>query len=163
MKIIIPAIVFFLIISLFLSRIFLKQNKIKNTAPSPTATKTLSTPEKLLTAEDTLKKFVGFIKNDKISDAVALLSVKATKDEKSKQQWETNFKSILNISLARVDDFEKAAWTDNFEQYKIIFDIKLKPGVSENYGWTDGDNIRWITLEKDNKDVWKITEIATGP
>ncbi|MCL5433336.1 MAG: hypothetical protein M1524_04470 [Patescibacteria group bacterium] len=163
MKIVILSIVFFLIASFFVSRIFLKPNKTTNTVSTSPTIQVSPTPQNLEGGKITLKKFTEYINSEKTIDAVSLLSEKAVKDEKSKDQWQTNFNSISKISLAKVEDFEKPVWTENFEQYKVMLDIELKPGLSESYGWIEGENIRWVTLEKDNKETWRITEIATGP
>lgn len=60
-----------------------------------------------------------------------------------------------------------ADWTTDLHAYKADLEVKMKPEAASvmpmpNYGWDDGANIRWISLEKiDNH--WTVQGFATGP
>jgi hypothetical protein len=49
----------------------------------------------------------------------------------------------------------------------VILDAKIKPGSENaaipNFGWENGENIRWVSLKKNSDGMWKILGIGTGP
>ena len=58
-------------------------------------------------------------------------------------------------------------WTEDIHTYKATLQVEMKPEAASavpmpNYGWDDGQNIRWIQLQKIDGN-WLINGIATGP
>jgi len=43
----------------------------------------------------------------------------------------------------------------------VTLEVKTKP-AGEEMGWQQGQNYRWITLQK-NGEVWQIHELANNP
>jgi len=90
-----------------------------------------------------------------------MFSSAAAPDESAKQTWAVNFNTLESISVKSIAEWQKTDWTENIKSYKIIVIAKNKPNPQFR-AWEDGENTRWINLIKENN-LWKISEIATGP
>lgn len=136
------------------------------TAPSLPPTSSLSSPTSaqsvpLPTGEDIIYTFFELIREKRIADAVSMFSSAAAPDESAKQTWAVNFNTLESISVKSIAEWQKTDWTENIKSYKIIVIAKNKPNPQFR-AWEDGENTRWINLIKENN-LWKISEIATGP
>ena len=123
--------------------------------PSQDITKEVPLP----TGEDIIRTFFNLINEQRIPDAVNMLDVSAAPDDSVKQQWAVNFNSISSIAVKSVEESNKEEWTDSEQIYKVTLDVKAK---SEQYGWFDGEDTRWVSITKSGA-AWKIKGIATGP
>jgi len=109
--------------------------------------------------EDVVRNFLSLISEGKISDAVNMMVPRAIADDSQKQAWGVQLNAFKKLELKKI---EPAG--DNM--YQVTLDVEMKPeaagGPIPFYGYENGENIRWIGLEKvDN--VWKVTGFATGP
>ncbi len=89
-----------------------------------------------------------------------------TKDDSTKQLWAAHFNAFELMSVKTIEPSMQEGWTETRHTYKVILNVEMKPEATSapipNYGWYNGENYRWVTLEKvDNK--WMIEGIATGP
>lgn len=123
--------------------------------PSQDITKEVSPP----TGEDIVRTFFNLINEQRTPDAVNMLDVSAASDDSVKQQWVVNFNSISSISVKSIEQSNKEEWTDSKQIYKVNLNVQAK---SEQYGWFDGEDTRWVSITKSGA-VWKIKSIATGP
>ncbi|OGG02722.1 hypothetical protein A2W14_02215 [Candidatus Gottesmanbacteria bacterium RBG_16_37_8] len=116
--------------------------------------------------EDIIRSFFALIDQDHPSDAISMMTPALVGDEKSKQTWGVHFDAIENISITLIEPSMQEEWTDNEHIYKITLEVTMKPESAfapiPNYGWDNGSNIRWLSIEKISS-LWKITGIATGP
>ena len=115
-------------------------------------------------AKDTVSNFFNLINENKISDAVNMLSPSTISNESSKQAWGVQFNAFEKITVKQIESATQPAGANT---YKVTLDVKMKPGTQNvqpipYYGWGNGEFVRWITLENVNG-LWKITGIATGP
>jgi len=115
--------------------------------------------------EDTIRSFFRLIDENKVTGAVSMLSEELVSSESAKQAYGVQFNAIEFANVVDINPSDVQAWDENQKQYEVIVDIKMNPDSSNEvipyYGWMDGENIRWITLKKENS-LWKIDEIATG-
>lgn len=113
--------------------------------------------------EDIIRNFVDLIENGEADRAALMMKVK---DETELQTWAVHFNAINSFKLLKIEKANEGEWTDNKHIYKVVLDIWMDPSSANApipyYGWQNGENTRWITLEKVG-DIWKISEIATGP
>ena len=128
-------------------------------SPLPPPTSAQSVP--LPTGEDIIHTFFELIREKRIPDAVSMLSSAATPDESTKQTWGVNFNTLESISVKSIAEWQKADWTENKKSYKVVVIAKNKPNPQFR-AWENGENTKWINLIKENN-LWKISEIATGP
>lgn len=94
----------------------------------------------------------------KIQDALAMMDV----NENTKQMWGVNFNTIEKLEVKKVEETFKEEWTANRQTFKVELDVKVKP-EGERMGWQNGQNFRWITLEKNAGGQWMIHELASNP
>jgi hypothetical protein len=87
-------------------------------------------------------------------------------NEASVEEWKKKFTSFEKAQIVNLEPENQSGWSINNHTYKVTVNVKMLPeaaGASvPNYGWQNGDNIRWITLRKGADNLWRVLEIATG-
>lgn len=108
-------------------------------------------------------RFFSLIDAKRPSEAVAMMSVA---DASAQQAWAVQFNAISSVKVEAVTPALPETWQDNQHMYQVKLDVTVNPDSASApipyYGWSDGGNTRWLTLEKVNGE-WKIGGIATGP
>lgn len=90
------------------------------------------------------------------SSAVDLMDA----NQATKNMWNDNFGAISSLTVKSLEPTFQSEWTSERESYKATIEVKTKGG--NTYGWEDGTNFRWITLQKtDGK--WLVHELANNP
>jgi hypothetical protein len=112
------------------------------------------------TGEDIIRTFISLINEKRIPEAVSMMDGTMAPDDQTKQAWGVSFNSFSSASVISIAESNKEEWTDNKQIYKVVINLAIKPG--SNVIWEQGENYRWIVLQK-QAGVWKIHEIATGP
>lgn len=116
---------------------------------------------------DIIRLFVNLIDEGRPSDAVGMMGPKVLNDDSNKQSWAVMFNAFESMKVIKLEPSMQSDWTENIHTYKATLDVKIKLEAASvmpmpNYGFDNGENIRWITLEKvDNK--WTVQGFATGP
>lgn len=115
-----------------------------------------------LNQNETIEKFFRIINDGEIDDIFQFLHSKIIPDNEAKNNW---LKQFSVLKLIAVDNITKL--NPEEEIYRAQLTVgEISPEASgaaiPNYGWNKGENVRWLTLEKENN-VWKISLIATGP
>lgn len=117
----------------------------------------------LLSGEDVIRTYTSLIDEQNIAEAVGMMNIQ---DDAVKQSWGVYLDSFSSLTLKRIDPYNKNEWTDTHETFQVLFAAQMKPEAASaaipNYGWENGDNVRWVSISKVNA-LWKIAEIATGP
>ncbi len=129
------------------------------TAPSPTTKAVVPLPQET----DIVRNFFNLIGEKKASDAVTMMNVT---DDSQKQAWAVQFNAMTSVKALTIEPSMQADWTDTKHTYKVTLDVSMNPASANApipyYGWDNGQNTRWINLEKVG-DLWKVSGIATGP
>lgn len=116
--------------------------------------------------EDIVRLFFNLINEKRIPEAVAMMDASAAPDDNAKQAWGVQFDIFNSVSVKSVEPSNIGDETEGQKTYKVILDANNKPGsekaVIPNYGWENGENIRWVGLKKDESGMWKILGIGTG-
>ena len=116
--------------------------------------------------EDIIRAFFALINEKRIPDAIAMMNPVFAGDDSSRQTWGVHFNAIKKIEVKSIEPGMKDDWSENSHVYKVMLDVSMKPEAVNapipNYGWDEGSNIRWVSLEKISS-VWTISGIATGP
>ena len=117
----------------------------------------------LMSGQDVIRTYASFISEKKIVEAVDMMDIR---DETTKQSWGVYLNSFSSLAVKRIDPYSEDGWTDTHQTFQVLFSAQMKPEAAyaaiPNYGWEDGDNVRWVSLIKSNT-AWKLAEIATGP
>ena len=120
----------------------------------------------MLQEADIVRIFFTLINEKQINDAISMMTPKMIGDESQKQAWGVQFNSFKSLKVSNVEESMKEEWSDSQHNYKVTLDVQMKPEAAQvpipYYGWDEGSNIRWVTLEKISG-IWKISSIATGP
>ena len=76
-------------------------------------------------------------------------------------------KNLKNIVVKKVEPSMKEEWTAQKETFKVNVNLEISKEAANApipyYGWENGNNIRFVSLEKDQNNLWKVAGIATGP
>lgn len=116
--------------------------------------------------EDIVRSFFEIINEQRPSDAVLMLNPKLTADDSNKQAWAVQFNAFKSLKVKDIESSIQSDWTEGSHTYKVTLIAEMKPesanAVIPYYGWDNGENTRWVSLEKvGNK--WTIGGLATGP
>jgi hypothetical protein len=113
----------------------------------------------LLQQEDVLRTFFNLIDEGRASEAVGMMTNGITADDSQKQAWGVEFNAFESVKVVDISPSSE-------NTYKVIINVVMKPesanAVIPYYGFYNGDNTRWVGLEKEGN-LWKITDLATGP
>lgn len=82
-------------------------------------------------------------------------------DENTKQSWGVNFNSIQSLEIKKMEEAFKDEWTPTRQSFKATLNVKVTE-QGEQMGWNNGENFRWISLQK-NGATWQVHEIANNP
>jgi hypothetical protein len=107
--------------------------------------------------EQVVRDFLNALASKDIPKALGMMDA----NENTKQGWGVNFNTIKSLEIKKIEEAFKEEWTPNKQTFKAT----LKVSVTEQglqIGWENGDNFRWITVEKNNN-VWQIHELANNP
>ena len=117
--------------------------------------------------EDIVKLFFNLIGEGRIPEAVAMLDDSAVPNDSAKQAWGVQFNVFNSISIKSIETSNIGDEIQDQKTYKVILDAKIKPrsenAAIPNFGWENGENIRWVSLKKNSAGMWKILGIGTGP
>lgn len=118
--------------------------------------------------EDIIRDFVFKIEEGKADEAAKMMKINEQNSDQANselQAWAVQFSNITSFKLLKMEKANESEWTDTKHIYKVVLDVWMDPRSANApipyYGWQNGENIRWLTLEKVG-DTWKIAEIATG-
>lgn len=104
----------------------------------------------------TVESFFSAIGQGDPSSAVDFMDAnQATKD-----MWKQNFSAVSSLSVKSLEPVYQSEWTAERESYKAVLEVKVKSG--DAYGWENGANTRWITMQKSGG-KWLVHEIANNP
>jgi len=137
----------------------------KTSLVTPTENKNNTVP--LPQETDIVRSFFEIIGEHRPSDAVMMMTPINTNNDSIKQAWAVQFNAFKSMKIISVEPSMQSDWTENIHSYKITLQVEMKPEAASaqpmpNYGWDDGENIRWIQIEKING-KWMIGGIGTGP
>lgn len=134
-------------------------------APSPTAKEAGTVPSP--SGEDIIRTFFNLIGEKRIPEAISMMDKSIVKDDSTKQSWGVNLNSLDSVTVKSITKTSEEEWTATRQIYKIVLNLKVNPSGANApipyYGWSNGDNTRWVIIQKDSSNLWKIVEIATGP
>jgi hypothetical protein len=124
----------------------------KNPGMAPEAQKEVVPPP---SQEDLARNFFSLIGEGKVQEALGMMDA----NENTKQMWGVNFNSVESMKIKSIEPAFKEEWTAERVTYKVMLDVKAK---TDQYGWSNGANARWITLTKATTS-WVVHELANNP
>lgn len=148
------------VVILFLFGNLSRKNTTKTTSEEEVLDNTLvSVPTP--TKEDIIKTFCSLIDEGDITKAISMMDLE---DDDIKQSWGVIFNNFSSFKLIEI---QKSKIDVSGNSFEVLIDVSLKKDLVDlpipNYGWFDGENTRWINLIEETPNVYKISEIATGP
>jgi len=117
-------------------------------------------------ATDIIRSFFSLIEARRISEAVGMMGDVVVGDESVKQAWGVQLNAIKSVTILDITPLMPEKEKDTKRTYKVTLDMAMDPSSETApipyYGYENGTNIRWITLERPGK-MWQIMGLATGP
>ena len=141
------------------NNIFVDTSNPTFTATSLTTVSSTSVPSP--TDEDIIRNFFALIDEDRVSEAVLSMHPDMIGDDTTKQTWGVNFNTIDTATVKSIVESDKNNWPAGVHIYRVVVSTQLKNNA-QYMGWDDGDNTKWISVKQDGN-LWKVSEIATGP
>lgn len=107
--------------------------------------------------EKVARKFFELIGQRKFEGAVGMMDA----NDQTKSLWLANFKTLKSLKIKKVEEIYREEWTASLQKFKITLDVSTTT-QAEQYGWVNGINYRWVTLQKNNSG-WQVHELANNP
>jgi hypothetical protein len=145
-----------------------EQSRINDIKQQQDAGKTPgSTSNKIPTDTELLQLFFQAIQEKNTSISLGMLDPANFSNDAALKEWEKQFTSFEKAQIMNIEPVNQAGWGINDHVYKITLSVKMLPEAASapipNYGWQNGDNIRWVKVRKGADNLWRVLEIATGP
>ncbi len=106
---------------------------------------------------EVVRKFFDYLSEKNVDEALKMMDANAD----TKQGWGVNFNTIQALKIKNMEPVYEEEWTSVRQVFKADLEIK-STDAGEQYGWNQGINMRWVTVEK-NGDTWLIHELANNP
>lgn len=110
----------------------------------------------------TIVKFLTFINEAKVVEAVDMMDSELIGDAAAKKMWKESFEAIQYLEIENIYAYNEEAWTDDRQYFEVQLILPEEERMIE-YGWDIGSNTRWMELSKEENNQWMIRSIATGP
>ncbi len=135
---------------------YIKSGKAQGTEPASETSEGAANSTGSADAKVAAEAFFGAIGKNDPASAVDLMDA----NQQTKTMWKDNFGAISSLTVKSLEPIYQSEWTSERETYKVTLEVKTKGG--DTYGWDDGSNTRWITMQKSG-DEWLVGELANNP
>jgi len=116
--------------------------------------------------EDIIRGFFMLINEKQLPGAFEMMTAQMIGGDGGKTTWTSQFNALKKITIESIEPALKDSWTVARHEYKVDLDVTVSPESASaaipHYGWKNGINTRFVFVEKDANDMWKIAEIGTG-
>lgn len=121
---------------------------------------------KIPTDTEFIELFFNTIQSGNINVALSMMDKSTIQTQDQIDTWVQHFNAFKTAKVLNMEESEKDTWTDTMHKFKVNIGVEIKDiakgATIPNFGWDEGDNIRWITVIKGEDELWRIKEIATG-
>jgi hypothetical protein len=145
-----------------------EQNRINEIRQQQEMGKAPASPsDKIPSDIDFIQMFFQALQDKNTSLSLGMLDPSNLPDEATLKEWEKYFSSFEKAQVVSVDPENPDSWALNEHTYKVSINVSMIAEAASatipNYGWQNGDNIRWVTVRRGEDGLWRVLEIATGP
>jgi hypothetical protein len=116
--------------------------------------------------EDMIGVFFRNLDENNVQEAIRVMHPSTLVDDSIKQAYGVQFNEVESAKVIKIEKSNESEWTDSMRIFKVTSDVKMSEDTSNApipyYGWDSDPDIKWFVMEKDGN-IWKISEIATGP
>lgn len=109
-------------------------------------------------AKKLIDDFFDDLSKQDIQNALAKMDA----DIDTKQAWGVNFNTIASLKKVKMEAVYQNEWSETRQIYKAQLEVELKPN-SQDFGWQNGVNNRWVAVERNSSGQWMIHELANNP
>jgi hypothetical protein len=121
----------------------------------------------LPSSEDIVRLFFDLINEERIPEAIDMMTDEMAGDDSSRQMWGVQFNRIESIKVQTIEPYLETNWTDSQKMFKVVLEVFMSEKAKDEpipfFGWDSNPNARWISIKKDANGLWKIDSLATGP
>jgi len=117
-------------------------------------------------SQASLEEFFAIVNSRDIAEAMKSMAPVMLQTPEQRDAWRRQLAAIRSIHVINVEPASVNKWSSS----RHIFKVTLKAYVEDQaaapipfFGWHDNPNVRWITMELDNRRRWVVAGIATGP
>jgi len=103
------------------------------------------------------ENFINLLRDKKFDEAINMMDANA----ETKAGWKTNFAAIKSLEVKKLEPVYPEEWTAEHQAFKADLEVSVT-AEGEHYGWNNGQNTRWISLQRNNG-IWQIHELANNP
>jgi len=121
----------------------------------------------LPSSEDIVRLFFNLIDEERIPEAIDMMTDEMAGDDSSRQMWGVQFNRIDSIKVQTIEPYLEADWTDSQKMFKVVLEVFMSEKAKDEpvpfFGWDSNPNTRWVSIKKNTNGLWEIESLATGP
>ncbi len=111
---------------------------------------------------NTIYRFFTLLNEGNMNEALEMMDDSMTSSKNAGQMWVDTLSRIVPIKLFPfIYEEQREDWTDQHQAFEVTILVDDNKDAKK-YGWSPGENTRWISLARDGGS-WLISEIALGP
>jgi hypothetical protein len=117
-------------------------------------------------SQASLEEFFAIVNSRDVEEAMKSMALDMQGTPEEREAWRRQLAAIRSIHILDVEPASVDDWNGSRHIFKVTLEayVENTPDASiPFFGWHDNPNVRWITMELDNRRRWVVAEIATGP
>jgi len=113
-----------------------------------------------------LEEFIASVNSQDVNEAMKSMASSMLRTPEQRKAWRRQLSAIRSIHVIMVEPANVEIWRSNRHVFKVTLEAHVEnvpDAPIPFFGWHDNPNVRWVTMELDNRRHWVVAGIATGP
>lgn len=117
-------------------------------------------------SQASLEEFFAIVNSRNVNEAMKSMAPAMLRTPEQRKAWHSQLAAIRSIHVMKIEPASIGDWNSRRHVFKVTLEAYVENAPDAPipfFGWHDNPNVRWITMELDNRRRWVVAGIATGP
>jgi len=117
-------------------------------------------------SQASLEEFFAIVNSRNVNEAMKSMAPAMLQTQEQRKAWQSQLAAIRSIHVMKIEPASIGDWNSKRHVFKVTLEAYVENAPDAPipfFGWHDNPNVRWITMESDNRRRWVVAGIATGP
>jgi len=122
--------------------------------------------ERSRASQASLEEFFAIVNSRDVNEAMKSMAPSMMRTPEQRKAWRRQLSAIRSIHVMKAEPANVEAWSNKRHIFKVTLEAYVEnvpDAPIPCFGWHDNPNVRWVTMELDNRRRWVVAGIATGP
>jgi hypothetical protein len=122
--------------------------------------------ERSRASQASLEEFFAIVNSRDVNEAMKSMAPSMLRTPEQRKAWQRQLSAIRSIHVMKVEPVNVESWNSSRHVFKVTLEAYVEnvpDAPIPFFGWHDNPNVRWVTMELDNRRRWVVAGIATGP